>query len=308
MKVLLTGATGYVGSRVVEKLEGRGHEVVAFVRSEERRAGIEARGMGAVVGWLEDPSTLIDAAREVDAVVHTAFDHAGDFFAAVDAEARALGALVPALSATGKTLVATSAAGVLGDTGATPADEDAPLPDEEAWPVAKRGRLEAQLMDVSPGLRTVVLRLPVLVYGHGASQFPPLLINKAKEMGVSYYLGKGENKLSAAHVDDIAELYALALENAPVGSLYNVAAGEPVETRELAEAVAQAAGVDRVGNTDQEKAGDLWNPFVALLLSMNFWLSAEKAKRELGWRPQEMSLLEDLKHSSYEGVKEEAQK
>lgn len=299
MKILLTGATGYVGSRVSEKLRAKGHEVTAFVRSEEKRKGLEAQGLNLVVGRLEDPATLVQAAQEVDAVIHTAFDHVGDFFKGVEVEGHALDALLASLKGSGKTLIATSAAGVLGDTRGTPADEDTLLPDEQAWPVAKRGRLEAKLVAAGSGLRTIVLRLPVLVYGRGASQFPPMLINTAKKMGTSYYVGDGTNKLSAAHVEDIADLYVLALEKAPSGSLYNVAAGEPVEPRAMAEAVKEAAGVDRTESIGQEKAGELWNPFVALLLSLNFWLSSEKAKRELGWTPEGPSLLNDLRRGSY---------
>lgn len=299
MKILLTGATGYVGSRVSEKLRAKEHEVTAFVRSEEKKRSLEAQGMKAVVGRLEDPATLVRAVQETDAIIHTAFDHAGDFFKEVEVEEHALDALLASLKGSGKTLIATSAAGVLGDTGEKPADEDALLPNEEAWPVAKRGRIEAKLVAAGSDLRTIVLRLPVLVYGRGASQFPPMLINTAKKTSTSYYVGDGTNKLSAAHVDDIADLYVLALEKAPSGSLYNVAAGEPVEPRVMAEAVKEAAGVDRTESIGQEKAGELWNPFVALLLSLNFWLSSEKAKRELGWTPEGPSLLNDLRRGSY---------
>jgi len=299
MKVLLTGATGYIGSGVAEKLRARGHEVTAFVRGEEKKRSVEAQGMDAVIGTLEDPTALVEAAQEVDAVIHTAFDHTSDFFKGVEVEGRALDALLVSLKGSGKTLIGTSAAGVLGDTGETPADEDTSLPDEEAWPVARRGRLESKLIDAAPDLRTIVLRLPVLVYGHGASQFPPMLIRTAKETGTSYYVGDGTNKLSAAHVDDIADLYVLALEKASPGTLYNVAAGDPVEPRAMAEAVKEAAGVDKTESISEEEAGELWNPFVALLLSLNFWLSGDKAERELGWMPKGPSLLDDLRSGSY---------
>lgn len=299
MNILLTGATGYVGSRVAEKLRAQGHKVTAFVRSEEKKRRVEAQGMNTVVGGLEDPATLIKAAQEVDAVIHTAFDHAGDFFEGIEVEERALDALLVSLKGSGKTLIATSAAGVLGNTGEMPAGENTLLPAEETWPVAKRGRLETKLADAAPNLRTIVLRLPVLVYGHGASQFPPMLISTAKKTGTSYYVGDGTNKLSAAHVDDIADLYMLALEKAPAGSLYNVAAGDPIEPRAMAEAVKEAAGVDNIESISQEEAGEIWNPFVSLLLSLNFWLLSEKAKHELGWTPKRPSLLDELTSGSY---------
>ncbi len=298
MNVLLTGATGYIGQRVAAKLRGHGHSVSGFVRSEAQRVELEHQGLNAVVGTLEEPTTLVDAAKRADAVIHTAFNHAGDFFESVRVEQNALDALLTALDGSGKTLIATSAAGVLGDTGDAPADEDMPLPDEEAWAVAKRGRLEANLK-AATDLRTVVLRLPVLVYGRGSSQFPPMLIQTAKETGTAYYVGEGTNKISAAHVDDIAELYMLALEKAPSGSLYNVAAGDPVQPKALAGAVKDAAAVGGTASLSQAEAGEVWNPFLALLLSLNFWMSSEKAKRELGWMPECPSLLDDLRIGSY---------
>ena len=299
MNVLLTGATGYIGSRIAEKLMARGYKVTAFVRSEEKKQEVTARGMSAAVGHLEEPAAFLEAAECAEAVIHTAFDHSGDFFEAVEVEARALDALLKGLAGKSKTLIATSAAGVLGDTGGSAAKEDAALPAENDWPVAKRGALETKLLAAAPDIRTVVLRLPVLVYGHGASQFPPMLLATAKEKSVSYYVGNGTNKISAAHVDDIAELYVLALDKAPAGSLYNVAVGNPVCPKDLAEAVGQAAGVGDAKSISQEEAGELWTPFVALLLSSNFWLSGDKAQRELGWTPEAPSLLDDLRNGSY---------
>ena len=298
MEVLLTGATGYVGKQVAEKLTASGHNVTGLVRSEDKARDLEAAGMRAVLGDLNTPLTVLEAAKRVDAIIHTAFDHGGDFFDEVEVEQALIDALLTELAGSGKTLVATSAAGILGDTGSVPVSEDAPLPPVTDWPVAKRAALETKLGDAATDLRTVVLRLPVLVYGDGGSQFPPMLIQAAKTRGVSYYVGEGSNKISAAHVEDIAELYVLALENAPSGSLYNVAA-EAVKTKELAEAVKEAAEVNATESLSIEQAGKIWNPFTALLLSMNFQMSGEKAKRELGWSPQRISLLDNLTAGSY---------
>ena len=298
MEVLLTGATGYVGKQVAAKLTASGHSVTGLVRSEDEARKLEATGIRAVLGDLNTPLTVLEAARRVDAVVHTAFGHGGDFFDEVEVEQTCIDTLLAGLAGSGKTLVATSAAGVLGDTGDVPLDEDAPLPSVVDWPVAKRAALETKLNSAATDLCTVVLRLPVLVYGDGGSQFPPMLIQTAKTEGVSYYVGKGSNKISAAHVADIAELYVLALENAPSGSLYNVAA-EALKTKELAEAVKEAAEVNATESLSVEQAGKIWNPFTALLLSMNFQVSGEKAKRELGWSPQRISLLDDLTAGSY---------
>ncbi|MBA4124136.1 MAG: NAD-dependent epimerase/dehydratase family protein [Acidobacteria bacterium] len=75
MKVFLTGATGYVGSVVAEKLLGKGHEVSGLARNEAAEAKLIERGITAFTGDLTDAERLKRGAKEADAVIHTAFSH-----------------------------------------------------------------------------------------------------------------------------------------------------------------------------------------------------------------------------------------
>jgi nucleoside-diphosphate-sugar epimerase len=298
MNIFLTGATGYVGSRVAERLQEKGYSVVALVRDDSAAKKLKGQGYQTVVGDLNEPDSFAEVVARSDGVIHTAFNHTGDFFESVATEKRAITSMLNALGKTGKPFVASNGSGVLGDTGSRVADESFPIPSD--WPVAQRTEFEG-LVRAATDVRGSVLRLPILVYGHGLSQLVPLLLTTAREKGVAYYIGAGENRLSAAHVDDIADLYVLAFEKAPIGSIYHVASGEVVRGHELAKAVQRnIGGKTELESISQEEAGKLWNPFLAILLSMNNQLSNAKAVRELGWQPQATSLLEDITQGSYQ--------
>lgn len=292
MHVFLTGASGYLGSRVAVRLIAAGHEVTGLVR----RPGSAPGGVRERVGDLSRPDDLANAVRGTDATIHTAFGHDVDFADAVATERAAFDAMLSALPPDG-TLIATSAAGVLGDTGDAPASDAAPISAD--FPPRIRGFIEELVRAAdTQGPRLIAMRLPVLVYGHGGSPFVPGLIEAARRDGVSRIVGDGRNRLSSVHVDDAADAYVAALDRGRANAIYNVAA-ETVTGRELAEAVARNTDASRVEAVDLEKAQEVLHPFMALLISMTFDLDATKARQELAWSPQAPSLIEDLTGGSY---------
>jgi nucleoside-diphosphate-sugar epimerase len=300
MRIFLTGITGYVGSRVAERLKKQGHSVVGLVRSDADQQRLQAQGVEVIKGDLSHHSLLAEVAQASDGVIHTAFNHAGDFLKEVMLERQAIEVMVDALGQSGKPFIATNGTGVLGDTGAMPVDESVAVNSE--FPASVRAEFETLLKDAVPnGVRTVVLRLPILLYGYGQSVLLPTLVETAKRTQVSYYIGEGTNRLSTTHVDDVADLFVLALEKAAAGSIYNVSGGDSVSGFELASAVCEAIGNScRLESTSFEKAQEIWNPFAALLLSLNNQVSGQQAMTELNWKPRNIpTLLDDLKHGSY---------
>lgn len=292
MHVFLTGASGYLGSRVATRLLARSHEVTGLVRRE----GSAPDGVRERKGDLARPQDWIDAVRASDATIHTAFGHAEDFAEAVETERGAFDAMLGALRPEG-TLIATSAAGVLGDTGLAPASDEAPVSAD--FPPRIRGFVEDRVRAATEdGPRLIAMRLPVLVYGDGGSPFIPGLIEAARRDGVSRIVGDGTNRLSSVHVDDAADAYLAALDRGQRGTVYNVAA-ETVTGRELAEAVARNAGISCVEVVDLEASQEVLHPFMALLISMTFDLDPTLARQALGWSPQALSLVEDLTEGSY---------
>jgi nucleoside-diphosphate-sugar epimerase len=185
---------------------------------------------------------------------------------------------------------------VLGSTGDKVADEQTPVNPTPL--VAHRPAIEQEVLGYnSRDVRTIVIR-PALVYGRGGS-IPRMFAQSARETGATRYVGDGQNRWPFVDVDDLAQLYVLALEKAPPGSLYNAAHGPAYRVLEVAEAASIGAGAK--GKTQAwplEDARKTMHAFAdALVLDQQ--VSGEKAKRELGWSPRAASVLDDLKTGSY---------
>lgn len=298
MQVFVTGGTGYVGRRVVRGLLTGGHSVLGLSRTEAGAARLEALGARAMISDLSQANRLADVARSSDATLHIGFGHDGDFADAVRVDHELHAALVEALIGTGKTLIVSNGTGGLGNTGDAIADETTVV--DLDFPLAVRNRAEnLATTAASRGVRSMAIRLPLLVYGHGGSVFLPMLVASARKRGASAYIGDGSNRMSATHVDDVAELYVRALERGQAGEVYFAAAGDDVSFAEVAGAVATAVGCATESVTP-ERAAEIWNPVWAFLLSLTNRVSGQKAKRELGWTPlSSPGLLEDVAQGSY---------
>ena len=105
MKLFVTGASGYIGGSVAEKLRAAGHEVLGLVRSEEKARLVKERGIEPIIGTLDDAPILADVAERADGVINAASsDHRG-----------AVEALVAALERSGKPLIHTSGSSIVCD-------------------------------------------------------------------------------------------------------------------------------------------------------------------------------------------------
>lgn len=293
MRVFLTGATGYIGSAIAEVLQKAGHQVTGLARSDESVRQLEARGIQPCRGDLLQPDAVAAAAHEADATIHTA--NTGDARAG-EVDTAVVRSLLAALENTGKTFIYTSGVWVHGPTGQAVANEQSPLHPNPL--VAHRPALEQQALNArSRGVRAIVIR-PVVVYGRGGGLLA-MLVRSARETGAARFVGDGNNRWPLVHVDDLAELYRLALEKAPAGALYIAADGPSISLRELATAASIGAGAK--GKTQAWPLEEARNKLGAFAdaLAMDQQASGEKAKRELGWAPKSPSVLEDLSSGSY---------
>ena len=300
MKVFLTGATGYIGSVVAEKLQTAGHSVVGLARTKAAADKLRKQGIEPFLGNLYYPEKLTQAALRTDGVIHTAFIHDFNHWdKSVQLDHRVIQHLIGALIDSGKPFVATSDTGVLGDTGVAIADET--YPTAQSSVIALRAELEQEIQQAAErNIRSVVLRLPIYIYGReGGASFVAMQMQAACEMRVAHYINTGSHKLSATHVDDLADLYVLALEKAPAGSLFHTAAESGIIAKQLAEAIATVTGSE----TDSicfEEAVFNWGETLAMFLSINNQSSAQRAVQQLDWRPDSTrSLLRDIRFGSY---------
>lgn len=289
-RVLVTGAAGYIGQAVARRLQRDGHAVSGLVRSQVGVATIQAQGITAVRGDLDEIGRVVDVDR-YDCVIDTATaDHAPS-----------TSALLSMLTDTGKTFIRTSGTGVYTDLAAgRPSNRIYCESDdfEPAAVVAARYRSDQQVMAAAArGIRTIVIR-PSMIYGDGASEQIPLLIRHAVSAGESIYVGDGANRWANVFLGDLAEVYASALEKAPAGSAYNIASGE-LPMRAIAEAIAELTGVPARSVPLAQAHAALGERWVDVALASNSRVDSSLANRELGWTPVGPALLDDLVHGSY---------
>jgi nucleoside-diphosphate-sugar epimerase len=293
MEVFLTGATGYIGTAVAEALQKAGHKVTGLARTPEKAKLLEERGIRASLGDLLKPETIAAAARVAEGVIHTANTNDAN---SAQADLAVVRAILTTLEGTGKPFVYTSGVWVLGSTGDKVADEQTPLNPTPL--VMHRPGVEQEVLGYkSRGVRSVVIR-PALVYGRAGS-IPAMLTKSARETGATRYVGDGQNRWAFVNVEDLAQLYVLALEKAAPGSLYNAAHGPSYRVCDVAEAASVGAGAK--GKTQAwplEEVRKTMGAFAdALVLDQQ--VSGEKARKELGWSPRAASVLDDLRTGSY---------
>ncbi|MDB5483778.1 MAG: NAD-dependent epimerase/dehydratase [Caulobacteraceae bacterium] len=322
MKILVTGATGFIGAAVARKLSALGHEITALSRSEAAAAKLRAAGLTPVPGDFTDPASLAAPAADVDAIVSTAsIGQVEGSPAAFTRDRDAVAAMAASLGGSGKPLIFTSGSAIFGvftkgEASPTIFDEDHPVPlpasvfapAEAEVPapfiagfggaMAPRAATELAVQNAA-GIRGIAIR-PGLVYGGGDGYDVLNLISLAKARGAAPHLGAGGVRQGYVHIDDLVELYILALDRAPAGAMLHAVTDE-VALGDLAAAVSRLVGAG--GKTE---ALSLMEMFArggggGVSLSVNKRLASDKTRRLLDWTPIRHDLLEDVEHGSYAG-------
>jgi len=296
MRIFVTGATGWVGSAVVEDLISGGHEVSGLARSPASAEKLAATGAQAVRGSIENLEVLRTAAREADAVIHTAFNHDWSRFAENSAaDKHAIEALGAELEGSQRPLIVTSGVALLAP-GRLATEADAAPPVTESFPRASEAVVEELR---GRGVRATTVRLAPTVHGVGDHGFVPRLAGIARDKGVSAYIGDGQNRWPAVHRLDAARVFCLALDHAAEGPFHAVAE-QGVALKDIAEAIARRFGLPLVSKSADEAAAHFgwFAPFVGL----DAPTSSERTRALLDWTPQQPGLLEDLGHPDYFGA------
>ncbi|WP_172383191.1 NAD-dependent epimerase/dehydratase family protein [Streptomyces sp. MNP-20] len=292
MKVLLTGATGYIGSAVTDHLVAAGHQVVALTRSAEPEP---ARAWHAqLVGDTADPASLAGAVTpDIEAVIHLA-PPSGD----ADVDSAVIEALATPLRGTGRPLVYTSGVWVLGATGdAQEVGEEAPT--NPVGLVGYRPQIEQRVLaEAAEGVRAVVVR-PAIAYGRGGG-IPALLVDRARKEGVPEYYGEEGVRWPTVHVDDLAELFVAAAERAGAGTVWHGVGESAVAVRDVAQAAGRAAGVDAAPRVlSVEQAAEFFGALFADALALDQSVSGAAARTALDWKPSRPGMVAELTSGSY---------
>lgn len=288
MKVFVTGATGWVGSVVVQQLIDAGHRVAGLARSDSAVAPLAATGAQVVRGSLDDLSLLADTAAASDAVIHTAFNHDfSKFVENAEQDRLAIRALARGLDGGERRLIVTSGVALVGPGRLATEDmEQADLTHpRKSEPEARA----AQRL----GVRVSAVRLAPTVHGIGDHGFVPTLIDLARRTGVSAYVGDGGNRWPAVHRLDAGRLYRLILEADAPQFAYHGVAEEGVRFKDIATAIGRGLGVP-VESRDAAHFG-----WFARFAGGDFPTSSAHTRDTLGWAPRQRGLLADLADPAY---------
>jgi nucleoside-diphosphate-sugar epimerase len=287
----ITGAGGYIGGSVAEKLVKTGARVRGLVRSSANAALLAKRGIEPVMGDLNDIDLLTQEARNAAGVINAASaDHS-----------ESVKALLAGLEGSVKPFIHTSGASIVGDDARgmwasdVVYDEETPLVVQSL----KKPRRDIDLMVLNAaasGIRSMVI-CPSLIYGQGRGLNPksvqiPFLTENAQNCGAVQIVGAGRNVWSNVHIDDVIDLYLLSLAKAAAGSFFFAASGE-ASFLEIAMAISQRMNIPKVQSLDPEIAASQWGVAKAYYsLGSNSRVRSVRARQELGWAPLHTSVVD----------------
>ena len=288
MRVFITGATGFIGTVVVQDLIRAGHQVLGLSRSEAGGKALAALGAQTHAGHLEDLESLRTGAAAADGVIHLAFGHDFSRFKEMsENDRRAIEAIGSVLAGSDRPLVVTS--GTLLVKPGHLATEDDPIPKDHPAP---RVSEQTGLSMAARKIRASAVRLPQ-VHDRDKAGLVSYLIAIARQKGVSAYVGAGLNRWSAVHRLDVPPVYRLALEKAPAGATYHAVAEEGVPLKQIAEAIGRGLNIPVVSQS-QEEAASHFGP-MAMFVAMDGPASSALTQQRLGWHPaQPTGLIADL--------------
>lgn len=288
MRTLLLGATGMIGSALLDELTTNRHSVLALARSHKAARQLAERGVEVLRGDLRDPGPWSRAIHNVDGIVHAACTFTDDM-GGIDR--RLIEALIAEGRKAGRVLrfVYTGGVWLYGETGDTVATEDSPFNPLPAfsWMIANGNAV----LD-APCFHSNIVH-PAVVYdrdGGTVSRF----LSDAKNGGPIEVWGSLDTRWPLVHREDLARAYRLVLEQGAAGHSYNVAAQEGVPVRRIVAVIAKRFGVasDPLVRSIADMVAEqgAW----AMGPALDQQMSAHKLSTTLGWQPQRTDALVEL--------------
>ena len=295
MRILVTGASGWIGSASITELIGAGHHVLGLARTDEAADKVARLGGEVVRGSLDDVAGLRAAAARAEGVVHLGYNH--DFSqmgAAAQTDRAAIEAFAEVLDSSGGPLLIAS--GTLGlAAGRVGTERDMPNP-----AVHPRVANAAYTLGLAEhGIRAIAVRFAPTVHGGGDHGFVATLARIAREKGVSGYIGDGLNRWPAVHRLDAGKLVQLAIDKAPAGAVLHAVAEEGIATRDIADAIGKFLNLP-VASVPPGRATEHFD-WLGTFFGADAPASSVSTRELLGWDPQHATLLADIAAGDYPG-------
>ncbi len=291
MKVVLTGATGFIGSHVLTDLHEHDHEVTALVRDDAQADTVAARGATPVVVDLNDRPAVARLLGNADGAIHTASP--GDATSA-DLDSAVVDAVTDAFAATGKPYLQISGMWIYGANPSITEESRFDAPPLVSW----KEPIERRVLGAT-GMRGVVI-VSGVAYGDGGGGLPGLLLGSPRDdAGYLITLGTGQQHWPTVHVADLADFFRRVLEDDSARGRYVISNGVIATVAELTEAAAVAVGAPgAVPGSDDAARARLGDYFAEVLL-LDQGTDAARARAEVGWYPSHASLADEFREGSY---------
>jgi nucleoside-diphosphate-sugar epimerase len=307
-RAFVTGGSGFIGGRLIERLRAEGHQVRALARSEDAAARIRRHGGEPVPGELADAAAIEEGAADCEWAFHAAAA-LGDWGERAEFERVNVGGTRTALEACARAgvkrfvHVGTEAALLAGEP-LVEVDESAPLrPDSPVLYSSTKARAEQLVLEANrDGFETVVVR-PRFVWGRGDTTLLPAMVAMVRA-GRFAWIGGGRHRTSITHVENVVEGLMLAATHGTPGNAYFVTDGEAVVFREFVSELLDTQGVKAPNrNIPAPLAGALavggeaaWRllplPGSPPVTRFAYWVSTQectikidKARSQLGYKP-----------------------
>ncbi|KAF2122557.1 NAD dependent epimerase/dehydratase [Lophiotrema nucula] len=299
-RIFMTGASGYIGSRITTFAIEEGYTVCGLARSDATAEKTKALGATPVRGDVSSLDVLTREAAAADIVIHladTLLDNIGSSYDIVlDADRKAIDAFVAGIKGTGKPLITSSGSlAAAPDPEGKETDENSPLMTNT--PIKRYVSEQYALSQADKGIRVCAIRLSGFVYGRGGSGMRMFMERFAAAGEALYFNSNPNGEMANIHVDDAARMYLAAIKYAKPGEAYNCTNPTYVRQKDWVEAMAttlklpvKAVEMEEV----QSKVG-----FLGLFLGAKNRATSAKARKELDWEAKEIGLVDDLLMGSY---------
>jgi nucleoside-diphosphate-sugar epimerase len=304
-RILMTGASGYIGSRITTFAIAEGYEVYGLSRSEKSDDKLKTLGAVPVRGDLHAVDVLRRESAQAQFVIHLA--DAWDISLKIPydevlrIDAAAVDAMGEGLKGRGRLITTSGTLVVAPDPDGGETTEESPLLED---PVNLRIKAELYALGLcKKGIDVCTVRLAPYVYGRGGSGVR-MIMQIAVGNGEVLYVGDGQLRTSVVHVDDAARLYLLVCKKGKAGDKFNGASSTEVTTYGMVHAMASTLDLPVRSADFEEVTSKCGFVFAKFMTSENRGSNA-KAVKQLGWQPREPGVIDDIKTGSYvEAAKE----